>query len=94
MFVRAVRFTDVDLDRIEGLITQVDGMDAPPEGVPSSGLQILLDSDQRTALVLQLYDSAEDMAAGEKVFDAMDAGETPGTRATVDRCELRVDKHM
>ena len=31
------------------------------------------------------------MAAGEKVFEAMDSGETPGTRASVDRTEVKLD---
>jgi hypothetical protein len=29
------------------------------------------------------------MAAAETAFDGMDASETPGTRASIDRCEIK-----
>ncbi len=93
MYVRVVRFTDVVPERIEALTSQVEESDGPPEGVPSTGLQMFYDDEQRTAVVLQMFETAEDMRAGEQVFDAMDSGETPGTRASVDRCEMKVDMH-
>jgi hypothetical protein len=69
-----------------------DQADGPPEGVPTTGIQMLVDADQGTALVLQFYESAEDMETGERVFDAMDASDTPGERASVDRCELKLQR--
>lgn len=93
MFVRAVRFTDVDAERLETLLSRIKESDGPPEGVPSTGLQILFDASQRTAVVLQQFDSAADMETGGKVFAAMDAAETPGTRASVDACELKLELH-
>jgi hypothetical protein len=53
---------------------------------------MLIDADQGTAVVLQLFDSAEDMRTGAEGFAAMDPGETPGTRASVDMCELKLDR--
>ena len=91
MFVRVVRFTDVEPERIREISSRIEQSDGPPEGVPTTGVQVLVDEDQQTAVVLQFYDSADDMAEGERVFSAMDAGETPGTRSTVDRCELKVE---
>jgi hypothetical protein len=41
--------------------------------------------------VLQYFDSAEDMAAAARVFEAMGASETPGTRVAVDNCEVTLD---
>jgi len=89
-YVRVVRFTDVDPAKVEELMSRIDESDGPPEGVPSTGLQILIDADQRTAVVLQAFDSMEDLKTGEQVFAAMDASQTPGTRASVDRCEVKV----
>jgi len=80
MHVRVVRFTDVDAGRLDALIAQIDESEGPPPGIPATGLQILVDEDQGTAVVLQQFDSAEDMATAEAAFDAMDASETP-TRA-------------
>ncbi len=91
MHVRAVRFTDVNAEHIEGLLARINESDGPPPGVPSTGLKILFDESQRTALVLQYYANAEDMATGAKVFEAMDASETPGTRASVDSCALKLE---
>ena len=91
MHVRVVRFTDVDAGRLEALIAQIDESEGPPPGIPATGMQILLDKDQGTAVVLQQFDSADDMATAEAAFDAMDASETPGTRVSVDRTELKKD---
>ena len=63
MYVRVVRFTDVD-------------------------------DSQETAIVLQYFDTAEDMSIGAKAFSAMDAADTPGTRASVDMCELKLERDL
>jgi hypothetical protein len=93
--VRVVRFTDIDRDRVEAMLSEIDqGEQGPPPGIKATGLQMLMDGDQGTAVVLQFFDSAEDMRDSEQAFDSMDASETPGTRASVDRCELRLDLKM
>ena len=89
-FVRVVRFTGVDSERIAQLQSRVDEMDGPPPGVNSNGLQVLVDSEQGTAVVLQLFETEQDMADAEAIFDGMDASDTPGTRASIDRCEVKV----
>lgn len=91
MHMRVVRFTDVDPERVEGLLANIDESEGPPPGVTAAGLQMILDAEQGTAVVLQLFDSAEDMRAAEEAFDSMDASETPGTRASVDRGEVKLD---
>ena len=91
MHVRVVRFTDVDADRIESLLADIDDSSGPPPGVSASGIQFLHDREQGTMVVLQLFDSADDMRSSEQAFDSMDASDTPGTRASVDRCELKLD---
>ena len=90
MHMRVVRFTDVDPDKLEQLLARIDESDGPPEGIKSMGIQILVDKDQRTAVVLQEFQNADDMSASEAALEAMDPGETPGTRASVDRCELKL----
>jgi hypothetical protein len=91
MYVRVVRFTDVSADRIDGVLAMIKESDGPPPGVSSSRLQVLSDAEQGTAVVLQYFDTADDMAEGARVFQAMDASETPGTRVSVDACEVRLD---
>lgn len=94
MFVRVVRFTDVSSERIGSLLARIEESDGPPPGVNSTGLQVLFDEDQGTAVVVQRFETREDMEEGAKVFAAMDASDTPGTRASVDQCELKVDLNL
>lgn len=88
MFVRVVRFTDVTDDRIAGLKQRISENDGPPEGVVSAGIRFYHDSEQQTMVVVQLFDSREDMTQSEKALEDMDPDQTPGTRQSVDRCEV------
>jgi hypothetical protein len=94
VYVRIVRFTDVTAERVEGLRARVEESGGPPPGVPAKGLQLLFDEAQGTAVVLQLFDTAEDMRTGGEAFAAMDPAETPGTRASVDMCEVKLDRQL
>jgi hypothetical protein len=91
MHIRVVRFTDVDPQKLEGMLTSMKESDGPPEGVPSTGLQVVVDEDQRTVVVIQHFANAEDMRKGAEVLGAMDSAQTPGTRASVDAGEMKVD---
>jgi hypothetical protein len=94
VFVRVVRFTDVSAERIDGLVSRIEESDGPPPGVPSTALKMLYDGEQGTAVVLQYFATAEDMDAGAQAFSAMDAAETPGTRASVDMCEVKLEVEL
>ena len=64
----------------------------PGQYAPAKGRLLLASyADQRTAVVIQLFESADDMATAESALDAMDPGETPGTRASIDRCEIKAE---
>jgi hypothetical protein len=91
MYVRVVRFTGVSAERIEGLLARIEQSNGPPPDVPSTGLNVLFDEAQGTAVVLQHFATAEDMDAGAKVMSAMDASQTPGARASVDTCEVKLE---
>jgi hypothetical protein len=91
MQVRVVRFTDVSAERMQQLLSRVRDSGGPPPGVNSTALKVLFDESQGTAVVLQYFPTAEDLDAGAKVFSAMDQSDTPGTRASVDACELVLD---
>ncbi len=90
-YVRVVRFTGVDPERVAALKERVAQNEGPPEGVPSTALKVLLDEEQGTAVVLQSFDSMDDLKTGEAVLSAMDSAETPGTRESVDRCEVMIE---
>jgi len=91
MYARVVRFTEVDPDHLAERLADAEGSDGPPVDIPAKGIQILHDSDQRTAVVIQLFETADDMAAAEGPLDEMDPGDTPGKRASIDRCEIKAE---
>jgi len=93
MHARVVRFTDVDPDHLaERLDTASE--EGPPVDITAREVQILHDADQRTAVVVQVFETAEDMAAAEQALDSMDPADTPGTRASIDRCEVKAQMDM
>jgi hypothetical protein len=91
MYARVVRFTEVDPDHLAERLAEVQSREGPPVDIPAKGIQILHDPDQRTSVVIQLFETADDMAAAEEALDTMDPADTPGTRASIDRCELKVE---
>jgi hypothetical protein len=91
MYARVVRFTDVDADHLAERLSEAEGRDGPPVDIPAKGVQILHDADQRTAVVIQLFETADDMATAEGALEAMDPSDTPGTRASIDRCEIKAE---
>jgi hypothetical protein len=90
MYARVVRFTDVDPGHLAGRLEGIEA-EGPPVDITAKGIQILHDEDQRSAVVIQLFETAEDMAAAERALDEMDPGDTPGTRASIDRCEIKAE---
>jgi hypothetical protein len=91
VYVRVVWFTEVNAERVKEMLARINESDGPPEGNPTTGIRVLLDEDQGTAIVEQYFDTAEDMEVGGQAFSAMDSAETPGTRASVDMCELKLE---
>jgi len=90
MYVRVVRFTDVSADRMSTMVARIKDAGGPPEDVATTGLTVLFDEAQGSAVVLQHFATAQDMEAGARVMGSMDPGETPGTRVSVDMCELEL----
>ena len=91
MFVRVVRFSGVTAERLEQTLARINESGGPPPGVSSTGLKVLFDEAQGTAVVLQQFATAKDMETAAKVMGAMDPSETPGTRVSVDACEVKLE---
>jgi hypothetical protein len=92
MYARAVRFTDVTPERIEEIRQRVEESDGPPPGVPASAMKLLYDKDQGTAIFIGFFASEDDLRQGNEALAQMDATETPGTRASVDSCEVMIER--
>jgi hypothetical protein len=91
MYERVVRFTDVSAEQVDRLVARINEADGPPPGVKTTGIKLLFDAAQGTAVATQEFATAEDMAEGGKVFAAMDTSETPGTRVSIDECEIKLE---
>jgi hypothetical protein len=94
MHARVVRFTDVTPERIDQIVASVDESDGPPPGVESTGFQLLVDDAQGTALFVGFFETEQKMRDASAVFEQMDSSETPGTRASVDLCEVKAEATM
>jgi len=91
MFVRVVRFTGVTEEQMGNVVNRVQEAGGPPPGVQSDGIKLMFDAAAGTAVVLQEYPTAQAMEEAAKIFDAMDTGDTPGTRVSVDACEVKLE---
>jgi hypothetical protein len=83
MYARVVRFTDADRSRIEGRDEQ-----GPPEGVNPKQVQVIFDESQATAVVILFFETEQEMRDADAALQAMDTGDTPGTRASIDQGEV------
>ena len=91
MYVRVVRFTDVTSERINEIAVEIEKSDGTPPGVESTGFQLFVDDAQGTALFVGYFESEQKMRDASAIFEQMDPSETPGTRASVDLCEIKVE---
>jgi hypothetical protein len=93
MYARVVRFTDVDKQRIEETKAQIESGEGggPPPGVSPKEIKVVVDESQNTAVVILFFETEEEMRAADQALSDMDAGDTPGTRASIDQGEVRVD---
>jgi hypothetical protein len=91
MYARVVRFTEVTPERISEIAARVEESDGPPPGVDSSGFQLLVDEAQGTAIFVGFFETEEKMRDASAIFEQMDPSETPGTRASIDLCEVKAE---
>ena len=94
MYARVVRFTDATPDRIAAVVSRVEESDGPPPGVDSVGMQLLVDENQGTAIFIGLFDDEQKLRDANAILDQMDATETPGPRASVDVCEVKIERSV
>jgi hypothetical protein len=92
MYARVVRFTDATPDRIAAVVSRVEESGGPPPGVDSVGMQLLVDERQGTAIFIGLFDDEQKLLDANAVLEQMDATDTPGTRASVDVCEVKIER--
>jgi hypothetical protein len=86
-YARVVTFEGVDKDRMAELSQRVRE-DERPEDIPASEIVALYDADAGKSIVLVFFETEEDYRRGDEALNAMDPGETPGTRTSVGKYEV------
>ena len=94
MYARVVRFTDVDPARVDEVKSEIEEGEGPGPEIPAKSIRVIVDEEQRTSVVVLFFDSEDDMRKADKGLSEMDAGETPGTRASVDQGEVKVEADL
>jgi len=94
MHARIVRFTGVTPERVQELTQRLEEADGPPPGVDSQSIKLFYDESQGTAVVTVFFDDEQKMREADSVFQQMDSGDTPGTRASVDMTEVKVEREV
>jgi hypothetical protein len=92
VYARVVRFTDVTPERIDQIVARVEESDGPPPGVEASGMKLLVDEAQKTAMFIGFFENEQKMKDASAIFEQMDPSETPGTRSSVDLCEVKLER--
>jgi hypothetical protein len=81
---RVVAFEGVGKDRMEQMRAEMEGQDQP-EGLNATEIIVLHDPDAEQSLVLLFFDNEDDYRKGDRILDAMPAGDTPGRRSSVSK---------
>ena len=76
---RVVSFQGVSDERIAEIREQLQGGEQP-EGLNATEMLLLHDSGDQSSLAIVFFDNEEDYQSGDRVLNAMDRGDTPGTR--------------
>ncbi len=94
MHARVVRFTGVDADRIAAVKQRIEESDGPPPGVEATSIEVMYDASAQTSVVVLRFGSEEQMRAADEIMSAMDTGDTPGSRESVDLCEVMLQREV
>jgi hypothetical protein len=93
MYARVVRFTDVTAERISEIVARVES-EGPPPGADATGVELFVDDAQGTATFVGYFETEQKMRDASAVFEQMDPSETPGTRASVDLAEIKIQRRF
>jgi hypothetical protein len=84
---RVVTFDGVSKDRMQQMQQEMEAGE-PPEGMPSSEILVLHDSDAEKSLVVIILENEEDYRKADEILSNMPAGDTPGQRTSVTKYDV------
>ncbi len=84
---RVVTFDGVNSERMQEMKARMDE-GGRPDDVPATEILVLHDPDAEKSIVVLFFDNEGDYAQGDAALNAMDAGDTPGTRTAVKKYQV------
>lgn len=96
MYARVVTWEGADSEAMrraaERIKSDVGAASGPPEGVPSTGLTLLIDPDNGRGVAVALFETEEDYRKGDETLNSMTPpDEGFGRRTGVSKYEVAVD---
>jgi hypothetical protein len=95
MYARVARWEGAEAEALRHSVQEIKDRAAsgPPEGVPSTGLLMLIDPDSGRSLAIALFETEEDLRKGDETLNAMNppSGDDAGRRISVEKYEVAVD---
>jgi hypothetical protein len=95
MYARVTRLEGVEADTLRRFGEFVTSSSGPPEGVPSSGITVLIDPDNGSALVIGVFQTEEDLRTGDEALRRMESP-VPGmpAPASIETYEIAAEIRM
>jgi hypothetical protein len=84
---RVVSFDGVSSERMEQMKAQMDE-GGRPDDVPATEILVLHDPEAEKSMVVLFFENESDYAQGDAALNAMDAGDTPGSRTGVKKYQV------
>jgi hypothetical protein len=84
---RVVSFDGVSAERMEEMKAQMDE-GGRPDDVPATEILVLHDPEAEKSMVVLFFENDADYQQGDAALNAMDAGDTPGSRTGVKKYQV------
>ncbi len=98
MYARVARWEGADGESLKRTAEDMRSRAAsgPPPGVPASGFLMLIDPDSGRSLAVGLFETEDDLRAGDEALNAMnpEPGDDVGRRVSVETYEVAVDVRL
>ncbi len=95
MYARVARWEGQTGEELRGIADYINKQSGPPEGVPSTGIMMLMDPDNGRSLMIGLFETEDDLRKGDETLNAMDPPrDDAGERASVELYEVGVDRRL
>lgn len=96
MYARVSRWEGATPEGLRRTVEMIKGSTEPPPGVPSNGIMVLIDEESGRNLSIVLFETEEDMRAGDAALNAMnpEADGGGGRRTSVEMYEVAADLRL